>query len=169
MPVQQSGWSLAVAKSCVMGNGNYCRWLWSPEEASGELNDPENSCLLLSFFDTQGQPVILLSLVLSVHSYLQCIQKKRSWQTSVWTKWSFLCHCLYTFFLCVNVCIQKMNVFKNDNWPEDYSLCLYLSMSASLLTECCESEKGLRFGEMASASWILMISLKDFLYKILYC
>lgn len=76
---------------------------------------------------------------------------------------------LYIFFLCVNVCIQKMNVFKNDNWPEDYSLCLYLSMSASLLTECCESEKGLRFGEMASASWILMISLKDFLYKILYC
>lgn len=128
-----------------------------------------NSCLLLSFFDTQGQPVILLSIVLGVHSYLQCIQKKRSWQTSVWTKWSFLCHCLYTFFLCVNVCIQKMNVFKNDNWPEDYSLCLYLSMSASLLTECCESEKGLRFGEMASASWILMISLKDFLYKILYC
>lgn len=45
-----------------------------------------------------------------------------------------------------------MNVFKNDNWPEDYSLCLYLSMSASLLTECCESEKGLRFGKMASAS-----------------
>lgn len=44
-----------------------------------------------------------------------------------------------------------MNVFKNDNWPEDYSLCLYLSMSASLLTECCESEKGLRFGK----SWHL--------------
>lgn len=32
-----------------------------------------------------------------------------------------------------------------------------------------ESEKGARFGKMASASWILMISLKDFLYKILNC
>lgn len=30
-----------------------------------------------------------------------------------------------------------MNVFKNDNWPGDYSLCSYLSMSASLLTDCC--------------------------------
>lgn len=64
-----------------------------------------NSCLLLSFFDTQGQPVILLSLVLGVHSYLQCIQKKRSWQTSVWTKWSFLCHCIY--FFCVSMFVYK--------------------------------------------------------------
>lgn len=30
-----------------------------------------------------------------------------------------------------------MNVFKNDNWPGDYSLCSNLSMSASLLTDCC--------------------------------
>lgn len=42
-----------------------------------------------------------------------------------------------------------MNVFKNDNWPGDYSLCSYLSMSARLFSE---SEKGARFGKMASAS-----------------
>lgn len=56
-----------------------------------------------------------------------------------------------------------MNVFKNDNWPEDYSLCLYLSMSASLLTECCESEKGLRFGEMASSC---LLNINDFLKRL---
>lgn len=44
---------------------------------------------------------------------------------------------VYSFFLCQCLCIQKMNVFKNDNWPGDYYLCSYLSMSASLLTDCC--------------------------------
>lgn len=55
-----------------------------------------------------------------------------------------------------------MNVFKNDNWPEDYSLCLYLSMSASLLTECCESEKGLRFGR----DGICLLNINDFLKRL---
>lgn len=64
-----------------------------------------------------------------------------------------------------------MNVFKNDNWPGDYSLLfifIYVSKFAHILL-FSESEKGARFGKMASASWILMISLKDFLYKILNC
>lgn len=32
-------------------------------------------------------------------------KKKRSWQTSVWTKWSFLCHCIH--FFCVSMFVYK--------------------------------------------------------------
>lgn len=58
------------------------------------------------------------------------------------------------FFLCQCLCIQKMNVFKNDNWPGDYSLLfifIYVSKFAHILL-FSESEKGARFGKMASAS-----------------
>lgn len=65
-----------------------------------------NSCLLLSFFDTQGQPVILLSLVLGVHSYLQCIQKKDLGK-QVSEPNEVFCVTVCIHFFCVSMFVYK--------------------------------------------------------------
>lgn len=56
-----------------------------------------------------------------------------------------------------------MNVFKNDNWPGDYSLCSYLSMSASLLTDCClVSQKKCKVWQ----DGICLLNINDFLKRL---
>lgn len=126
-----------MAKSCVMYRG-FLRVLVIPEQVSGELNDPKTPTSSHLSLTLRVSHVILLSVVLWVFIHFFSVYKKWDLGKQVSEPNEVFCVTVcIQFFLCQCLCIQKMNVFKNDNWPGDYSLCSYLSMSASLLTDCC--------------------------------